>query len=160
MTGVLTHPRGGNTCWQTNTIELGSKSSWHTNRQADNRQMSPNFHTVETSDKWLGCWLWQHDKSGRLRYPRGGNTCWQTSTVELGGKSSWHTNRHEPKHRTNKQINSQRVHFECYGCSLYPYPLLTGLVSSPVEKTTNQGKWTGNLHQANHTDNMGNTKLI
>ena len=79
-----------------------------------NRQMSPNFHTVETSDKWLGCWLWQHDKSGRLTHPRGGNNCWQTSTVEMGSKSIWHTNRHEPKPRTNKQINSQRVQFECY----------------------------------------------
>ena len=90
-------------------------------------QMSPNFHTVETSDKWLGCWLWQHAKSGRLTHPRGGNTCWQTSTVKLGSKSSWHTNRHEPKLRTNKQINSQWVHFECWRISLYPYPLATGL---------------------------------
>ena len=52
-------------------------------------------------------------------------TCRQTSTVDLGSKSSWHTNRNEPKPRTNKQINSQRVH---QGFSLYPYPLITGLL--------------------------------
>ena len=46
---------------------------------------------------------------------------------KLDSKSNWHTNRHKPKLRTNKQINSQWVHFECCRISLYPYPLATGL---------------------------------
>ena len=81
--------------------------------------------------------------------------------LKLDSKSNWHTNRHKPKLRTNKQINSQWVHFECCRISLYPHPMATGLgFFSPVRRRTNRWKCRGNLHQANHTDNLVTTKLI
>ena len=100
MTGVLTHRRGGNTCQQTSTVELGSKSSWHTNRQqatsgwddgCDNMTSQADWHTLRVEIIV--------NKQVQLKWV---------------SKSIWHTNRHEPKPRTNKQINSQRVQFECY----------------------------------------------
>ena len=60
--------------------------------------------------------------------------------LKLDSRSNWHTNRHKPKLRTNKQINSQWVHFGCYRF-LYPYPMANWAgLSSPDMEDDQSGK--------------------